>query len=120
MSLTIPERVKLVEELKLKNTSELTLEEKKLMKLERNRITRLEKRHNDPEYNQKCKDVNKKYYKSDKGKEYHKTYYKNRVDTQNYRETLNEKNKIKRQEIIKIIEENKMLKQIISQERNAL
>lgn len=117
MSLTIAERVKLVEKLKLKDTSELTEEEKKLIKLERNRITRLEKRHNDPEYNQKCRDINKKYYHTDKGKQYHKNYYKNRVENENYRETLNEKNKIKREELIKLKEENKMLKEIINSKK---
>jgi len=117
MSLTIAERVIVVKELKLKDKNELTDEEKKLIKLEHNRIKRLEKRHNDPEYNQKCRDVNKKYYQTDKGKQYHKNYYKNRVENENYRETLNEKNKIKREELIKLKEENKMLKEIINDKK---
>ena len=115
MPLTIPARVKLVNELKLKDKSELTDEEKKLIKLERNRMRRLEKRQNDPDFNEKCKEINKLYYKSDKGKQYHKNYYKNKVENQNYREIINEKNKTKRQEIKMILEENEKLKKLINE-----
>jgi len=117
MSLTIAERVNIVKELKLKDKCELTDEEKKLIKLENNRTRRLEKRHSDPEYNQKCRDVNKKYYHTEKGKQYHLNYYKNRVENENYRETLNEKNKQKREEIVKLKEENKMLKEILNNKK---
>lgn len=114
MPLTIPDRIKLVNELKLKDKSKLTDEEKKLIKLENNRRRRFEKRQNDNNFNEKCKEINKLYYNSDKGKQYHKNYYKNKVENENYREIINEKNKVKREEIRMILEEHKKLKKLIN------
>jgi len=117
MRINVEERLKIIEELNKKDKKDLTAEEKKLIEKEKQRVYRLNKRHNDLEFNERCKNYNKKYYHSQKGIDYHRDYYKNKVENENFLENLKEKNKIKREHYKHLIEENEKLKQVIEQNK---
>lgn len=112
MKIDVEARLAIINELNKKDKKDLTADEKKLIEKEKQRVYRLNKRHTDIEFNERCKGYNKKYYHSDKGQNYHDEYYKNKVDG-GYLNVLNERNRVKRQEYKKLVEENQEMKKII-------
>lgn len=117
MKIDVEARMAIINELNKKDKKDLTAEEKKLIEKEKQRVYRLNKRRTDTEFNERCKEYNKKYYHSDKGQNYHHEYYKNKIDG-GYLEVINERNRVKRENYKKLVEENEKMRKIIENMKN--